>query len=179
MSSCLWAQFPRNERPSQLTRDVVGVFEQASSQIDSEKEELRISPGARGLSSNEVLALIAPGLEDLGFTVERGKVKEDRIDVPVLYGLNGRVEKSFQADAWHKEHRVVLEVEAGRGVVNNQFLKDLFQASMMDDVDGLIIAVRKVYQRGRDFETVHRFLETLYASGRLVLPLKHVALIGY
>ena len=178
MPSCLWAQFPRNERPSQLTRDVVEAFELVSEQIDSEKEESRISPGARELSSNEVLALIAPGLERLGFTVERGKVKEDRIDVPVLYGLNGRVEKAFQADAWHKERRVVLEVEAGRGVVlNNQFLKDLFQACMMDDVDGLIIAVRKVYQRGRDFDTVHKFLDTLYASGRLVLPLKHV--IGY
>lgn len=119
------------------------------------------------------------GLERLGFTVERGKVKEDRIDVPVLYGLNGRVEKAFQADAWHKADRVVLEVEAGRGVVNNQFLKDLFQACMMDDVDGLIIAVRKVYQRGRDFEVVHRFIDTLHASGRLVLPLKHVVVLGY
>jgi hypothetical protein len=95
MTSCLWAQFPRNVRPSQLTRDVVEVFEGAADQIDSEKEESRISPGGRGLSSNEVLAVIAPGLERLGFTVERGKVKEDRIDVPVLYGLNGRVEKAF------------------------------------------------------------------------------------
>jgi hypothetical protein len=179
MSRCLWAQFPRNERPSHLTRDVVEVFEGAADQIDSEKEESRIEPGGRGLSSNEVLALIAPGLERLGFTVERGKVKEDRIDVPVLYGLNGRVEKAFQADAWHKEQRVVLEVEAGRGVVNNQFLKDLFQACMMDDVDGLIIAVRKVYQRNRDFDTVHRFIDTLYASGRLALPLKRIAIIGY
>jgi hypothetical protein len=50
---------------------------------------------------------------------------------------------------------------------------------MMDDVDGLIIAVRKVYQRGRDFETVHRFLDTLYASSRLALPLEHIAVTGY
>jgi hypothetical protein len=113
MQSCQWAQFPRNQRPSQLTCDVVAVFEDVADRIDSEKEESRIAPGGPGLSSNEVLALIAPGLEKLGFTVERGKVKEDRIDVPVLYGLNGRIEKAFQADAWHKEQRVVLEVEAG------------------------------------------------------------------
>jgi hypothetical protein len=31
----------------------------------------------------------------------------------------------------------------------------------------------------RDFDTAHTFLETLYASSRLVLPLKHVVVIGY
>lgn len=179
MASCKWAHFPRNERPSQLTHDVVAVFEGLAEQIDSEREETRISPGDPGLPSDQVLALLAPGLERLGFVVERSKRQADRINVPVLYGMNGRVEKSFDADAWHKEQRVVLEVEAGRGVVNNQFLKDLFQACMMDDVDSLMIAVRKVYKRNTDFETVRIFLDTLYASGRLKLPLRQVVIIGY
>jgi hypothetical protein len=50
----------------------------------------------------------------------------------------------------------VLEVEAARGVDNNQFLKDLFQACMMHDVQYLGIAVRNVYPQSPDFEKVNR-----------------------
>ena len=91
-----------------------------------------------------------------------------------MFGLNGKLEKSFDADAYHSEKGFVLEVEAGRGVVNNQFLKDLFQACMMRDVDFLGIAVRNIYKNGRDFDKVVKFFETLYASNRLVLPLKGI-----
>jgi len=88
--------------------------------------------------------------------------------VPVLFGLNGRAERSF---------------EAGRGVVNNQLLKDLFQACMMHDVHQLGIAVRNVYQGGNrtshDFEKVVAFFDTLYASNRLSRPLSGITIIGY
>jgi hypothetical protein len=73
----------------------------------------------------------------------------------------------------------VLEVEAGRAVTNYQFLKDLFQATVMVDVNYLAIAVRKVYKRARNFDTAHSFVDTFYASERLKLPLKGVLLIGY
>ena len=75
--------------------------------------------------------------------------------------------------------RNVVEVEAGRGYLNNQFLKDLFQACMMHNVDYCAIAVRNHYIKSRDFEKVKGFFETLFASGRLQLPLKGVLLIGY
>jgi len=55
----------------------------------------------------------------------------------------------------------VVEVEAGRGVINNQFLKDFFQACMMDEVEYLGIAVRNIYEaaglKNSDFESVLRF----------------------
>jgi hypothetical protein len=38
--------------------------------------------------------------------------------------------------------RYVVEVEAGRGVVNYQFLKDFFEACTMVGVEKLCIAVR-------------------------------------
>lgn len=80
-------------------------------------------------------------------------------------------------------HGFVLEAEAGRAVVNNQFLKDLFQACMMKDVAHLGIAVRNLYEGGgaksRDFERVVTFFDTLYASNRLKLPLTSVVVIGY
>lgn len=89
------------------------------------------------------------------------------------------MEKAFDADAWRRERKMVMEVEAGRGYTNNQFLKDLFQACMMHDVDYCGIAVRNLYIESKDFESVVTFLETLYASSRLQLPLKGVLIIGY
>lgn len=153
-----------------MARGIVSVFESVAEAIDSRSADL---------DSNEVLKLLSPGLREIGFSVEGGKRKADRIEVPVLFGRGGRTEKAFQADAYHKEHCVVLEVEAGRGVLNYQFLKDLFQACMMADVTYAALAVRNVYKRSNDFETVAGFFETLYASDRLRLPLEGVLVIGY
>ena len=103
--------------------------------------------------------------------------------MPVLFGRNGKAEKAFDADAYHEETGFVVEVEAGRGVVNNQFLKDLFQACMMHDVNYLAVAIRNLYGGGgrssKDFEVVVTFFDTLYASQRLQLPLRGVTIIGY
>jgi len=165
-----WMSFPRSTRPTPLALSVVAAFESVAEQIDS---------ATRDLTSNEVLALAAPHLAAAGFTVELGKKAEQKINVPVLFGLNGRLEKSFDADAYHQAGGFVVEVEAGRGVVNNQFLKDLFQACMMHDVFYLAIAVRNVYKGRQDFEVVCRFLSTLYASQRLQLPLRGILVVGY
>jgi hypothetical protein len=129
------------------------------------------------LNSNEVLAHVAPGLATLGFRVETGKRTAEKIPVPVLFGLNGLLEKSFDADAHHEAAGIVVEV--GRGVVNNQFLKDLFQACMMAGVTEFAVAVRNQYRRNNDFERVRRFFDTLYASNRLKLPLDGVLVVGY
>lgn len=131
-----WAYFPRSDKPTELARAVVSAFEAVHSHISSDEH---------ALPSNVVLAHAARQLEGLGFDVETGKKKEQKIQVPVLYGNNGRVAKTFLADAHYKEGRFVIEVEAGRGVTNNQFLKDFFQACMMDDVEYLAIVVRNVY----------------------------------
>lgn len=63
--------------------------------------------------------------------------------------------------------------------MNNQFLKDLFQACMMHDVYYLAIAVRTTYKGSQDFETVCRFFNTLYSSQRLQLPLRGILVLGY
>lgn len=155
-------------------RSVVEAFEAHATEVDSD---------VHGRQSDDVLARVRPGLEERGFRVETGKKRDEKIHVPVLFGLNGKVEKSFEADAYHPEHRIVVEVEAGRGVANNQFLKDLFQACMMWNVDYVAIAVANVYRSGttasKDFERVCMFIETLYASSRLTLPLRAVLIVGY
>lgn len=165
-----WSFFPRSDKPTSLAIEMVEAFCAVAEQIDSSGNELK---------SNQVLAILSPQLLQLGFRVEAGKSKGERIRVPVLFGRNGKLEKAFDADAYHEEKGFVLEVEAGRGVVNNQFLKDLFQACMMHDVRYVAIAVRNIYKKRPDYEIVERFFETLYASNRLVLPLKGVLVIGY
>lgn len=132
-----------------------------------------------GQASNLVLSHIRPGLESLGFQVEKSKSAEGKIKVPVLYGANGRIEKYFEADAYNQAEKIVVEVEAGRAVTNYQFLKDLFQACVMQDVDYAVIAVRQDYRGGDDFSKVINFLDTLFASTRLKLPLAGVLIIGY
>ena len=111
--------------------------------------------------------------------METSKTAEGKIKVPVLYGANGKVEKSFEADAYHPIQKTVVEVEAGRGVTNYQFLKDLFQACVMQDVDYAVIAIRQDYRGSDDFSKVVTFIETIYASNRLILPLKGLLIIGY
>jgi len=149
---------------------VISAFQTIAEEIDSSSHDL---------NSNAVLNKVADHLALLGFQVEKGKLASDRIPVPVLFGMNGKLEKHFDADAYHEDEGFVIEVEAGRGVLNNQFLKDLFQACMMHDVKYLAIAVRNTYKRNKDFDEVVRFFDTLYASNRLKLPLEGVLLIGY
>lgn len=165
-----WMYYPRSSTATSLAVAVVGAFESAGESINSDVNKL---------NSNGVLTRVSSSLRSLGFVVEAGKAKADKISVPVLFGLNGQAAKSFEADAFHPGEGFVVEVEAGRAVVNNQFLKDLFQACMMHDVYYLAIAVRKDYRQVKDFEKVCRFMDTLYTSRRLELPLKGILIIGY
>lgn len=50
---------------------------------------------------------------------------------------------------------------------------------MMQNVDYLCIAVRNIYQLSDDFQKVCTFFEFLYASNRIIHPLKGILLIGY
>ena len=162
--------FPRSVGITDELQSVVGCFEAVYEEIKSPENKL---------NSDGVLRYLRPQLESLGFRIETGKTKGEKIPVPVLFGLNNRIDKAFEADGVSADGRIVIEVEAGRAVVNYQFLKDIFQASMMHGVDYLALAVRNNYRGGDNFHSVHSFLETLYISSRLALPLKGIVLIGY
>ena len=169
--------FPRSHGLTNEMAQIVDCF-RAVDATKSADEQYR---------SNYMLSLVRPYLEKCGFKVETGKAKEEKIDVPVLFGENNSIDKSFFADALSADGRIVLEVEAGRAVINNQFLKDIFQACMMFDVEYLAIAVLNEYHFNktggggisRDYHEVKTFLETLYVSNRIRLPLKGILVIGY
>lgn len=128
--------FPRSQGLTKEMSDIVDSFKE----VDAQK------PIHMQLHSNDMLNLIRPYLVSKGFRVESGKRKSDKIDVPVLFGENNNVDKFFAADALSADGHIVLEVEAGRAVANNQFLKDMFQACMMCDVEYLAIAVLNEYR---------------------------------
>lgn len=166
-----WAYFPQSYRQPQLATQIIKVFESCADKINSATHKKQ--------ESDKVLAKLAVNLQKIGFKVETGKKKSQQINVPVLFGKNGKVEKAFEADAYCEKEGFIIEVEAGRGVTNFQFLKDLFQACMMQGIDYVAIAIRNTYRTSKDFEKVFTFFDTLYKSNRLKLPLKVVLIIGY
>ena len=149
---------------------IVDCFLAVEEQITSEKNNL---------SSNAVLSTLRPHLLEIGMSVEEGKKDNQKIKIPVLFGLGNKIDKYFNADAVSGDGTIVVEVEAGRAVENYQFLKDIFQACMMHGVEYLVLAVRNSYRNHDDFKQIYAFLETLYISNRLHLPLKGILLIGY
>ncbi|HOV09387.1 MAG: hypothetical protein BWY23_02251 [Spirochaetes bacterium ADurb.Bin218] len=166
-----WMFYPKsNDIPTHLRAVIDDVFIKNQNSIDSSINQY---------SSNEILEILRTSVESLGYLIEKDKTSEGKIKVPVLFGLNGSYDKSFDADGYHKELKTVVEVEAGRGVTNYQFLKDLFQACVMHDVDYLIIAIRNIYRDSQDFNKVISFFDTIYASSRLKLPLKGILIVGY
>lgn len=162
--------FPRSHGVTVEIQKVINCFIALDGSITSD---------TNNFTSNQVLEILSPYLTQLGYTVESGKTNDKKINVPVLFGFNNEIDKYFNADALSGDKKIVIEVEAGRAVDNNQFLKDIFQACMMYEVEYLILAVRNNYRGSDDFRKIYVFLETLYISNRLQLPLKGILLIGY
>lgn len=162
--------FPRSRGVTKEIQNVIDCFKKVENEIDS---------STNNLVSNDVLTTVRPHIERYGYKVEKGKSNEEKIDVPVLFGHDNQIDKSFYADALSPDGRIVIEVEAGQATENHRFLKDIFEACMMFDVEYLVLAVRNIYRKHDDFQRVFTFLETMYISNRLQLPLKGILLIGY
>jgi len=164
-----WLYFPKTEKPSKELIKVVSTFEKHSKAILKQKN----------IDASSVLGLLAADLKKQGFHLSSSNGK---VAVPVLYGLNGMVENQFLIDAYEPKAGIVLEVEAAAAVINNLYLKDIFEASLMDGANYLIIALRNTNPTSngqKDFETVCRFLEAIYSSKRLNLPIQGLLIIGY
>lgn len=162
--------YPRSVGLTEPIAAVVECFRQVAKDISSPEHDL---------SSDGVLRVIRPRLEAIQFKVEMGKSRSQKLKVPVLFGLNNAIDKYFDADAVSADGKVVIEIEAGRALDNYAFLKDIVEASLMSGVEYLVIAVRNHYRGGRTFERIAVFIETLYISNRIHLPLRGILLVGY
>ena len=166
--------FPQSRKIDSHLVKLISIFVEKQDIIDSEKHQ-----GKENLESDVVLSIVADGLQSIGYKVEKSKKRDDKIRVPVLYGLNGQVDLAFEVDGYCEETQTVIEVEAGRAVVNYQFLKDFYEACMMQDIHYFCVAVKNRYGTSKDFEKVCRFFKALYASNRMQVPLNGVLIIGY
>jgi hypothetical protein len=128
-----WKFYPSRSEPVPWVAGVVAAFAAAGAQIDS-----RIN---HGVTSDAALAVLRPGLVSLGFEIESGKTKAGKIKRPVLFGEMGRPRVAYEIDGFHPKHRIVLEVEAGRGAAGNADYRDLIRTSLIVDADYLVLAM--------------------------------------
>jgi hypothetical protein len=165
-----WRYFPAWEPPAPWVEPLVGAVAGARDQVDST---------VQNYESNEVLARMAPGMEGLGYQVERGKRRDEKLFRPVFFGEAGAHSKSYDIDAYHPEDRVAVEVEAGRSIVNNAIYKDLVVMCLMADVDFGAVAVPLAYRKGSPYLGAVRAFEPIFASPRFNMPLKGFLVLGY
>lgn len=175
----LWKFYPAHARPRDWVEEVLAAFAAARVQIDSGVNS--------GLTSDAVLGYLRPLLLPLGFQVEAGKKRVDKIRRPVHFGELGVEGKTFEIDGFHDGEGIALEVEAGRGARGNAVYRDLIQASLLVDARYLVLAVMLSYRHQQAGKTItvssyveaRELLDAIYASPRLVLPLEGLLLIGY
>ena len=161
---------PTAPMPKFIETVISDVFEKNQNYIQSKKYSYK---------SDKVLAKLQKDFEALGFRTEKNKTNAGKIKISVPSGGNGTTVKPFEVDAYNDAEKTIVEVEAGRAFANNQFLKDFFEAIIIDDIDYLIIAVRNIYRKSKDFEKVIAFFDAMYASSRFNCPLKGLLIIGY
>lgn len=170
-----WKFYPSSAEPPVWVGALVEAFRGAQQELDSRSHS--------GLSSDVALSRLRKSLVQLGFNVESGKKKADLIRRPVLYGEQGNSVVAYEVDGFHAELGIVLEVEAGRGAVNNADYRDVVRASLMVDARYLVLAMMLSYAGGgtivRSYQNARDRLDAIYASSRLKLPLEGVLLIGY
>jgi len=178
-STIRFSTFPRTSPPQDFLSAMVDLFRKHESTISTIHLE-------KGLTSDEVLAVMAADLAGIGFQVETGKTKSQKIERPVFFGENGEATVNYQIDAYHSEWKCGLEIEAGRAWMGNAVYRDLIQASVMVGVEHLCLAVPNTYKFmsskkqtiSRDYDNTRDLAEAIYGHSRVTLPYR-LALIGY
>jgi hypothetical protein len=166
-----FSTFPRTKPPPQFAESIVEAFARNEDQISTVTLE-------KGLTSDGVLEVVAPDLRELGFEVESGKKKDQKIHRPVFFGEGGTPTLRYEIDAYQPEWRCGLEVEAGRAWKGNAVYRDLVQAAVMVDIDYLCIAVSNAYKFksgkkdtvSKDYENTVAVAEAVFGHTRLELP---------
>lgn len=179
MSDIRYCYYPRTRAPPDFVEEVVAAFRANEDDISTVESD-------NGLQSDDVLDVVRDDLAAIGFEVEEGKAKDEKIFRPVLFGENGEPDLQYEVDGYHESERYGLEVEASRAVLGNALYRDIVQAAVMVQVDTLVLVVPNVYRynsggrttESRAYEKSSDVIDTVYASGRIELPFETL-LIGY
>ena len=181
-----WSYFPKTDPIPQELEEAISIFKKNFTKIDTITAEGIIAKSSKkrkevseALESDDVLKVVTQDFVDANYKIETSKKKIDKIRIPVLFGEKGSTAQAFEPDGWHDKNKIVLEIERGRAYANNQFLKDIFETSVMINIDYLVLAVSNLYKDSKDYEKIVSWLDTLYATNRIKLSLKGILLIGY
>jgi hypothetical protein len=171
-----WSFFPRSESAPTWVTDFIDAVHKNESDVTSTTHN--------EFSSDQVLEVLRPDLETLGWLIETGKKSHQKIHRPVLFGDRNQPRVKYEIDGWHELYGAVLEVESGRGWQGNAFFRDLVRTSLIHGARYLVIGLRLSYTYGsvtsqNDFEKGRDQLDALYASGRLELPFDGVLIFGW
>ncbi len=174
-----FSTFPRTIKPKEFSLQVVKVFEKYENKISTVKLK-------KGLTSDSVLAIVRKDLTRLGFEIEKGKKKNEKIYRPVFFGENGNATVKYEIDGYHEDWKCGLEVEAGRAWMGNAVYRDLIQSLVMVELENLILAVPITYKYksnnknliSKDYENAKNLIDTIYNHSRFKLPYD-LTLIGY
>ena len=164
-----------SELPKILEK-VLQAFRNANTDIQHTKKIL-LEKNDR-VESNKILAIVAPELKNIGFDVETGKKKKDKLQ---LKSYSNTV--NFQVDAWNKSEKCVVEIEAGRAFANNQHIKDFYEVCVAEEeIEYLCIAVRNKYRDSYDFLKIipwYLAIQRCIIEGNMYVKLKGILLIVY
>ena len=172
-----FSTFPRTQKPPDFIETVVEVFA-------THEDRIGTSETKAGLKSNETLVVLRKDLIGLGFKVEAGRKKEDKIRRPVFFGENAQPDLQYEIDAWHPNWKAGLEIEAGRAWGGNAIYRDLIQALVMVETKYLFLAVKNMYRYGKkqtkspDYDNTVSVAEALYGHTRIKMPYS-LCVIGY
>ena len=174
----LWKYYPSRARPPDWVAPIIAAFAASRGELDTASVRS---------TSDAALAVLRPALVALGFEVEAGKKKTEKIRRPVLFGEQGKESQAYEVDGFQPVDGLALEIEAGRGARGNAVYRDLIEASLLVDARFLVLAVQAAYRHksgGRDvtvqsYRDTQDLLDAIYASNRLQLPLEGILLVGY
>lgn len=183
MSYPSWSYYPRNVRPPQWVNELVAAANSIQDSINSTRD----SDPEHDRKSDAILLRLRPGMELLGYQVETGKSRAQKISRPVLFGNDGKPEVSYEIDAFHDGLGIAVEVEAGRGAANGADYRDNVRTALLLDANYLALFMPLEYrfkqggkvQNKPAYRNTQRQLDAIYASRRLQLPFVGVLLVGY
>jgi len=174
-----FSTFPRTKLPLPFASKVFEVFLKDEQQIGT-------AGLSKGLSSDEVMAVLRTDLLTLGFEIEAGKKHTQKLKRAVFFGEDGRPSRQYEIDGFHSEWNCGIEIEAGRAWMGNAVYRDLIQAMVMVDLAHLILAVPLGYKylsggkpvTSNDYANTVSVADALYSHSRIAMPYG-LTVIGY
>lgn len=170
------AIFPRASPPPAWAEQLLDVFRR-------HQEEIRSVKAGRRLSSEQVLTLLSPDLESLGFMIE--KVKHDeKAQAAAAAAGDGRQNVHF--DVYQPAWLCCLAIEDGHDWADIGSAMDLVEPLLVSNADTLCLAVPlaqelaegETHPRASEYERTSSLAEVVYGHSRVKLP-KRLLLIGY